>query len=58
MRKEPYNPREAKDRKCLCCGVSFRSKHAGHRVCSKCKTNSRQSSDFSYGVYTMGNKHA
>lgn len=26
-----------KDRKCLSCGDSFPSEHAGHRICSPCK---------------------
>src|SRR4051794_34333255 len=26
-----------KPRKCLCCGGTFNSAHAGHRICSSCK---------------------
>jgi hypothetical protein len=26
-----------KSRKCLCCGGTFNSAHAGHRICSPCK---------------------
>ena len=35
---EPREGYIAKQRRCLMCGDTFRSEHAGERICRKCKS--------------------